>query len=81
MPRCCCCCCCHALHRPVINLTLQGGCRSIRLYDLKPIYFEPRCKPYCTDYYWVRANGRCDCNPIHWRHAVGSYTLRALVHV
>lgn len=32
-------------------MCLQGSCASPRIYDVKPIYFVPRCT-YCDDYFW-----------------------------
>ena len=34
----------------------QGSCRSVKLQDLKPIMFQPNCKPFCTDYWCVEAD-------------------------
>lgn len=41
---------CARLPPPV---SVQGGCDPIRIYDIKPIYFQPRCLPYCTDFFWA----------------------------
>jgi hypothetical protein len=30
---------------------LQGSCRSLRIYDIRPDQFQPRCRPYCLDYW------------------------------
>lgn len=32
---------------------LQGGCSPVRVMSLKPIMFQPNCKPFCTDYWCV----------------------------
>lgn len=30
----------------------KGGCTPVRITSLKPIMFQPSCKPYCDDYWW-----------------------------
>lgn len=30
----------------------NGGCKPVRIYDVKPTQFVPRCVPYCADYFY-----------------------------
>ncbi|GFH12038.1 expansin-like EG45 domain-containing protein, partial [Haematococcus lacustris] len=30
----------------------QGGCAPVRLMNLKPTMFQPKCVPFCADYWW-----------------------------
>lgn len=41
--------------KPDINVGLsgpKGGCSSVRIYDVQPMYFVPASIPYSSDYFW-----------------------------
>jgi hypothetical protein len=48
----------HLIQSP-LYLMAEEFYGTIKLQDLKPIMFQPNCKPFCTDYWCVNADIVC----------------------
>lgn len=41
--------------KPNVRIDLsgdRGGCSSVRIFDVSPVYFDPATVPFSTDYFW-----------------------------